>query len=144
MQDKKTVELLGILSEIKTDEELESFFEENPITASSISLHDYLNEIITIKNLSKSHIISNSGLNRIYAYQILQGSKQPTRDKVIALCMGIKMDLSQIQRALTIAGLGILYPKNKRDAIIMFAVNKGIGIMDTNELLYGMGADILE
>jgi hypothetical protein len=45
---------------------------------------------------------------------------------------------------LTIAGLGILYPKNKRDAIIMFAVNKGIGIMDTNELLYGMGADILE
>jgi DNA-binding phage protein len=144
MQDKKTVELLGILSEIKTDEELESFFEENPITASSISLHDYLNEIITIKNLSKSHIISNSGLNRIYAYQILQGSKQPTRDKVIALCMGIKMDLNQIQRALTIAGLGILYPKNKRDAIIMFAVNKGIGIMDTNELLYGMGVVVLE
>jgi hypothetical protein len=60
MQDKKTVELLGILSEIKTDEELESFFEENPITASSISLHDYLNEIITIKNLSKSHIISEN------------------------------------------------------------------------------------
>jgi hypothetical protein len=58
--------------------------------------------------------------------------------------MGIKMDLNQIQRALTIAGLGILYPKNKRDAIIMFAVNKGIGIMDTNELLYGMGVVVLE
>ena len=70
------------------------------------------------------------------AYQILNGSKNPGREKVLALCIAAGMNYEETQRALTLANLGKLYPRRKEDSIVIFALEHKLSILQTNELLY--------
>ncbi|MEF9935340.1 MAG: hypothetical protein RSA01_08375 [Clostridium sp.] len=138
---KSTEELSNILRQIKCKDELNSFISE---TNSNIDFTAYIEDIISSNSLTKSQVIENSGLSRTYAYQILQGTKKPSRDKALCLFIACKMNLNQIQKGLTLTGNSSLYPKNPRDAVIIFAINKGVSIIDTNHLLDELNYSILE
>lgn len=70
--------------------------------------------------------------------QILNGTKTPGRDKVIALCLSLSLSLEDTQRALMLADAGALYIRRKRDSILIFSLQKGLSVMDTNILLTGL------
>ena len=71
-------------------------------------------------------MIRASLIQRNYAYQILNGTKNPGRDKVLALCIAAHMNYEETQRALALADLGKLYPRRKKDSIIIFALKQKI------------------
>ena len=58
------------------------------------------------------------------------------REKLIAICIGIGLNLTETQRVLTIGKQKILYAKDARDSIIIFSINNNYSIMETNELLF--------
>lgn len=145
MKEKNTTELLKVLNQIDHKKNLEHFIDNNKSNINdNVTLCTYLNNIIKSKKLKKSEVIKASGIPRTYAYQILQGQKNPNRDKLISLCIAISMNLDQVQRTLTIAQKGILYAKNHRDMVIIFAINRRFNILETNELLFDLGEKILE
>lgn len=144
MKIKTTEELSNVLNKIKDKKELNNFISSNKQNINTASFIEYVNKIILEKNLTKSKVVNNSLISRTYAYQILQGIKKPTRDKIISLCLACEMNLEETQRSLTIAQSGKLYSKNKRDSIIIFAINSSLSVMETNELLYEMNENILE
>ena len=47
------------------------------------SFHEYFNQLIQEKNLNRSEIIERSGIERTYCYHILNGTKNPSRDKIL-------------------------------------------------------------
>ncbi len=143
MYNKTTEELSNTLKQIRSKDDFESFITTNEETISLVSFSEYIEKYIKDNNLSKSEIIHNSLINRTYAYQVLQGTKRPSRDKVVALCLSCNMDLEEVIKCLTLSQNAILYTKNKRDAIIIFAINKGLSVLQTNELLYEYKEDIL-
>ena len=59
---------------------------------------------------------------KIYGYQIFDGSKTPSRDKVIAIALAMQLTLDEANRLLHLSNNGILYPKIKRDSIIIFGL----------------------
>ena len=65
----------------------------------------------------------------------MDGSKHPSRDKIIAIAIASEMTLPECQRALEIAQEGILYAKSRRDSIVIFAINKKMSLMELNNLL---------
>lgn len=83
-------------------------------------------------------MIQNAQIQRNYGYQILNGSKNPGRNKVIALSLALHFSLDETQRALTLSGENILYSKNKRDSILIFSIQKRLSVQQTNELLFEM------
>ena len=92
-----------------------------------------------------SEVIKKSNISRNYVYNIVNGDRNPGRDKIIALCIGAGMNYSEINRALKIAGEGVLYPKNERDARIAAAVNNGIdSVVNLNIILAGEHLRILD
>ena len=139
--NKQTAELLH---ELQQAHQLETYFTVNKEEISSISLKDFLENMLFNKNLSKVDVIKKSGLYPIYAYQIFAGKKKPSRNKLLSLCFGMELLLDEAQRLLTIANVGILYPRVKRDSIIIFALHKRITIFDCNEMLYECGEEIME
>lgn len=143
MYNKTTEELSNTLKQIRSKDDFESFITTNEETISLVSFSEYIEKYIKDNNLSKSEIIHNSLINRTYAYQVLQGTKRPSRDKVVALCLSCNMNLEEVIKCLTLSQNAILYTKNKRDAIIIFAINKGLSVLQTNELLYEYKEDIL-
>ena len=88
---------------------------------------------------SKNELIRESGLDRTYAYHILNGSRKPSRDKIVALSLAAGLDLTETQRGLELTHEGILYAKNRRDAVLIYAVKNQLSVMAANELLAQFG-----
>lgn len=138
---KSTDELLKILNSKDT---IESYIEENKADIIDITLSEYLEDMLKKYNIPKNRVINASGLNQIYAYQIFDGKKKnPSRDKLIQLIFGMKLDITDAQRLLKTAGVNELYPRIKRDSIIIFALNKKISVSECDELLFEMGEETI-
>ncbi len=107
-------------------------------------LLEFLSNLCKQRSFSPAQCIKRSGLDRTYAYQIFSGTKRPARDKVLALCFGLSLSLDEMQSLLKTTGYPILYAKNKRDSVIIFAVQRGYSIIEVNGLLYEMGMELVE
>lgn len=140
MTEKTTDELMN---EIKQTNEIGDFLEKNSAEFNERPLHKYLNDLIDSSGETKADIIARSGLNRIYAYQILSGKRLPSRDKLLAFAFGLKFSLDNTDLLLKYAGYSALYARNKRDAVIISVINKKESIFTVNELLYDNGFKIL-
>ena len=143
MHPTATDELLKVLNAADTLTDLESYTEATAKQTPAKSFHQHIEELLQAKEMQASQLIQDAQLQRTYGYQILNGTKNPGRDKVLAICLALTLSLEESQRALTLAKEGVLYPKNRRDAVIIFAINKGFSVQETNELLYNVGEEIL-
>ncbi|MCM1154200.1 MAG: hypothetical protein NC314_00670 [Roseburia sp.] len=140
---KSTGELLELLKKSSDFPSYVSSVSENFIE--NRSLHVSLQAILKEKHLKKSDIIRRSGLDRKYAYEILSGaSKNPARDKVLALCLSMQLSIDEVQKLLNTSEYPILYTKAKRDCIILYALHKHLPVSETNDLLDEMGYEIIE
>ena len=139
-----TDELLKILHSTHTISELNKYTENLSEQKDNLSLSEYFSTYLRLHDIQESDLIRSSQIQRNYAYQILSGAKNPGRDKVLALCLAAQMNYEETQRALMLADLGKLYPRRKRDSIIIFALNQKLSVQQTNELLYEENENILE
>lgn len=137
---KTTQELFDLLSKNK---DFDKYIEENNSELVNKPLHALLKELLEKKNRSKSECIAASGLDRIYAYQIFSGQKNPSRDKLLALCIGLHCDIDETQTLLKHASYAPLYPRNNRDCAIIYAITHSLSIIDLNELLYEVEETLL-
>lgn len=129
---KKTDELLKI---IDSSHDIDGFLNKHEREFITINISQYLDELISKYNLVKSDIIKRSGLDRIYGYQILNGTRTPSRDKLIQLALGMQIDFEEIQKLLKYNGFAPLYAQNRRDSIIIFAIKNKMSVIDLNLLL---------
>jgi len=136
----KTTELLNLL---KSKDSYKEIIDNPRISFSNTTLAEYLSELIEVKKLKKTSIISKSGLERSYAYQIFAGKKIPSREKLLVLAFGMKLTFDEVQQLLKVNGYAQLYPKNKRDSIIIFALYKDQSILELNENLLAMGEMVI-
>lgn len=143
MHPKTTDELLKVLNSITTTSDLEDYTQKTTAQTPALPFHEYINMHLKDSALNASQLIQQAQIQRTYGYQILNGNKNPGRDKVIALCLALSLSLEETQRALTLAGEGALYPKSKRDSVIIFSINKRLSVQETNELLYQVEEEIL-
>lgn len=139
--EKSTDELLNIL---KTTPALDIYLQNEKESITSCTLSDYLNQLCTQKKISPAQCIKVSGLQRNYAYQIFSGTKVPARDKVLTLCYGFELSLEETQTLLKSTGYPALYARNERDSVIIFAMQRHCSLTDLNELLFGMGHELIK
>ncbi|GAA0069078.1 hypothetical protein UT300003_06010 [Clostridium sardiniense] len=137
MNEKNTTELLDCLKNAKNIKELENYID----SIDEYTYTDFAKYILNKceeKGIKKSALINKADISRTYGYQILSGDKNPSRDKIIKLCISAKLNLDETERALAIAKVGKLYAKDPRDSALIFAINKGLSVADANEFLFNL------
>lgn len=140
MHEKDTEELLA---EIREDEDMERFLSRNSAEFRQ-PLSEYLSQIMEQKNLNRTKVIRDSCLNPNYAYHILSGeSLNPSRSKLLALALAMRMDFDEIQYLLRYAGLSPLYPRNPWDAIVISAIHRRLSVWETDCLLDQLGETVM-
>lgn len=130
--------------EISRSDNILDYFAENRGEMQIDSLPEYLERWLKRKDCTKADVVRRSNLNKAYVYQIFLGKKYPSRDKVIALAFGLKLDEKEVQVLLKQAGYRELYPRDPRDALLLYAIGHHKGIIDANELLYDHNIEVLE
>ena len=103
------------------------------------SLSDYLNELLVAKRLKRSQVVRMANLNETFGYQIFTGARNPSRDKVLQIAFAMALTLCETNRALEAAGVSSLYSKDRRDAIVIFCLDRGGSLQKVNEELYRFG-----
>lgn len=139
---QKNTELLQ--SELRSASSAEQFMKENQEELRLISVAEYLNEMLIKYDLEKCDVAKRGGFAGNYPYQIFNGIKAASRDKLIQIAIGFPLTVEETQYLLRLGGHSELYVRNSRDAYIMFALEKRYGIAETNELLFNNGKKILE
>ncbi len=133
-----------LIHEIKTSTDILDYLEKNSGEMQVDSLPEYLKDWLRRKGLSKADVVRRSNLNRAYVYQIFLGRKYPSRDKVIALAFGLGLDSDETQTLLKQAGYRELYPRDPRDALLLYSLSRGETILQANEALYDHNIEVLE
>lgn len=141
MEEKSTE---WLQSELKNAEKLEDFISVNATVMKEKTVSDFLLEMLIRYDAEKSEVVSRAGLSGTYAYQIFDGRKAAGREKLIQLAFGFPLTLEETQRLLKCGGFSELYVKNKREAYVMFALEKGYDIEKLNDLLFGCGEKTFE
>lgn len=139
--DTKTTEELK--HEIKAATDIEDYLRENKENMLDRSLPRYLEELLAQKGLSRAQVVRDSLLDRAYVYQIFSGEKNPSRDKLLSLAFGLGLSSDETQRMLKISCNRELYARDERDALILFALERGKTILEVNESLFDHGFTVL-
>ena len=134
MAERLTEELLD---ELLSSSSLEGYLEQNK--PSSRTLAEYLQQLLYEKGLERSRVVRMANLNDTFGYQIFKGTRHPSRDKVLQIAFAMALTLRETNRALTAAGASELYCKDRRDAIIIFCLDRGCSLQKVNEELYRFG-----
>ena len=94
-------------------------------------------------SVSRAKVIEKSDIPRNYAYQLFNGIRKPSRDKVIQLAFGFGLDVDGAQELLKIARQAPLYPKIPRDIVILRCLYEKRSVMETQQELSNMGLTLL-
>lgn len=133
---KTTHELSETLNATHSRSALDNYISNLSHHSAWSGFSDYFNTLPAVKEIPQTELISRSGIDRTYGYQILNGTKKnPGKDKILRFALAAGITLEETQRALEIAGVPVLYSRNRRDAVIIFSLNRHLNVIDTNVLL---------
>ncbi|MEE8722117.1 MAG: XRE family transcriptional regulator [Eggerthellaceae bacterium] len=131
-----------LLEELLSSNDLATFADAH--ATSKRSLSDYLNQLLDEKGARRADVINKAGMNSTYGYQIFVGQRNPSRNKVLQIAFALSCSLRETNRLLKASDHSPLYPKDRRDAIIIFCIDRGRTLMQVNAELYRFGEDIIE
>ena len=127
-----------VFEALRSAERIEHFSQEYGGCFIDVTFKDYLNKLLNSCRLKKSEVIRVAGFNHAFGFQIFRGEKKPSRNKLLALAFAMQVTVRECQRLLWLGGVNELYSKNRRDAVIIFGLERKLNIEQTNDILYDM------
>ena len=143
MLHRTTDDLMNVLVNLQNQDQLDSFLTDQETNHNLPPFHEYYSTLDKVRQSKKADLMRASGIERSYFYQLIDGRKQPGRDKVIALGLAASLSLKEILRCLELAHQPLLYSRDKRDSILIFAIQNAKTVAETNDLLFEYGESIL-
>lgn len=107
------------------------------------SFIDYYRTLEKVQNKTSSGLQKASAIERSYYYHVMDGTKNPGRDKILRLCLAAGLDEDETRRALEAGGVQILYARSRRDVVIQYAIVNQLSVIETNILLEQYGLESL-
>lgn len=95
----------------------------------------FLQELLEEAGMSAAEWITGADISKSYGYQILRGERNPGRDVLLRTAFLLHLSLKEAQRLLAIGECGALYPKVRRDAAVIFALNQKMTLLEIEDLL---------
>ena len=92
--EKNTNDLMEELNDGKVP--IENYIQSNSDSFINIDLSNFWKELINKSGMTKTDIINKSDFSYVYFYDVINGRKIPSRDKIIrlALALGVKLPLN--------------------------------------------------
>lgn len=109
----------------------------------SLSFHEQLFQFASQRGINAAQIGKKALLSRSFSYQIFSGERIPKRDIILRIAIVLGLDIPEAQRLLCLASRGVLYPKIKRDSVIIFCLKNNYDIYKTDEILISLGQQSL-
>ncbi len=122
---------------------LDQFLSENQDNFNRDSICELLNRLFQKRRISKATLAKQSGMSEVYLHQVFSGRRNPSRNRLLCLCFGLNASLEETQELLKQCGFAQLYPKDRRDAIILYGILNGMDLFAVNDKLFAENEETL-
>ena len=133
----------ALLKRIVGSKDFQKVLEENGDAFEERSISEYLRRLCEEQGSVPEQVIKKAQIDRTYGHQIFNGTRMPSRDKLIQLAFGFGLSLDETQKLLKSAGKSVLYPKFKRDAAVIFGISHHMDMMEMQYLLTSIEVPLL-
>jgi hypothetical protein len=143
MAEEKTLSTTQFFRELPHTKDIGEFFDHYEDQFETEPFHEYLQRLCSERDLLPADIIKKSDIERTFGHHIFNGDKNPSRDKVLQLAFGFEMNCAEARELLKKARKCMLSPRVKRDAVVMFALERNAGIAEIQTALSELGLPVL-
>lgn len=129
--------------ELMSTNNLDRFLTENDSSFRDVPLQEAIQCIFDEKGMSKAQLAKQSGISEVYLHQLFSGRRFPSRSRLLCLCFGLGATVDEAQSLLQQARHAPLYSRDRRDAIIIFALSHHMTLFEVNDKLFTENLDTL-
>lgn len=129
--------------ELMSTNNLDRFLTENDASFRDVPLQEAIQFIFDEKGMSKAQLAKQSGISEVYLHQLFSGRRFPSRSRLLCLCFGLGATVDEAQSLLQQARHAPLYSRDRRDAIIIFALSHHMTLFEVNDKLFTENLDTL-
>ena len=129
--------------ELMSTNNLDRFLTENDASFRDVPLQEAIQRIFDENGMSKAQLAKQSGISEVYLHQLFSGRRFPSRSRLLCLCFGLGATVDEAQSLLQQARHAPLYSRDRRDAIIIFALSHHMTLFEVNDKLFTENLDTL-
>ena len=129
--------------ELMSTNNLDRFLTENDASFRDVPLQEAIQRIFDEKGKSNAQLAKQSGISEVYLHQLFSGRRFPSRSRLLCLCFGLGATVDEAQSLLQQARHAPLYSRDRRDAIIIFALSHHMTLFEVNDKLFTENLDTL-
>lgn len=132
-------------NKLKTNEILDSLCQNQEVNENCIDFIDsrQLRNELSIKILNSFKSVTKfaeaCGLQVSHLNDFLNDKKGLGRNRLLIVCITLKMDISETQETLKHFGQSLLYPRNQRDYLILNGIRQQLSWQDIDSILTDKG-----
>lgn len=116
-----------------TDEEFdEELIRENVCPDFCDAIAEYMKK----RGVSRAELIKRMNIDRNYGYQLLNGTRNPTRNHIIQIGLLLGLDIDSFQKLLKTARKKPLYVRDMFDARVFYAVKHKMSFEKAMEFIW--------
>lgn len=135
---KNTVEIANEIDNAKSWEDLDKIIEE----LERKTFGDKLVELCVKYKKKTTDLQKEVAISKSLFYDVLRDVKNPGKETVIKIGLTLGVSIEELNELLKLAHHKELYPKNREDAVILFALKNHTDIYELNDLLKKYGSKL--
>ncbi len=113
----------------------------NEIQNKSFAKH--LQKLIIKKGLSNSEVYAAANIDKRYFSKLLNDKINPSKEKVLALCVGLRLNLREAEKLLEVAGYAFS-PISQTDTVVKYFIeHENYNVLEIDIVLFDYGLDPL-
>ena len=116
--------------------DIDSYIKNNQTSFAERSVTELLASFYQRQGLSKAELARRSCMSEVYLHQVFAGRRNPSRDKLLCLCIGMELSFDETQELLKEAAYAQLYPRIKREAVIIHGIVHHTPLEEINDRLF--------
>lgn len=124
--------------------EMESFDEEFISENGCPELCELIGELMEQAGISRAELIRRLDIDINYGYQLLNGTRIPTRERLIRIGLLLGADVEQLQHLLRAASKEALYVRDLTDAKVFYAIKRKMSYEKAVLFIWGHSPDEYE
>ncbi|HCF82689.1 MAG TPA: hypothetical protein DER68_01590 [Ruminococcaceae bacterium] len=126
----------SLLEMIKTDPEVFiDNLEEKELKDNETMFIEFFYRLLEKNKLTIKQLVYKTTISQSYLYQIASKKRRLGRDTAIILAFAMKLSFEETQKLLKYSNNAVLYPKVRRDAIIICCIDSKMTFEQANEIL---------
>ena len=107
------------------------------------SFEKHLQQLINKKGLKNSEVYATANISKQYFSKLIKGQVKPSKEKVLALAVGLKLNMDEAVDFLRLAGYA-LSPVSQTDVIVEYFIrHEDYNVMKIDIVLFDYGLDPL-